>query len=109
MKRTLISPFPTGEGGRGDRGQKSKPKAGIASAARGKPPLRFPQWQGEPVPLGFSPLRTPQRQGQQVPPPAQARGSGGFAPRKNPAKPLTKHGFCDILSPELHRESGVLG
>ena len=84
---------------RGDRGRGTSafemvlsPGAGIASAAQGKPPLRFPQ-----------------RQGQPVPPPAQARGSGGFAPRKNPAKPLTKHGFCDILSPELHRESGVLG
>ena len=84
---------------RGDRGRGTSafemvlsPGAGIASAAQGKPPLRFPQ-----------------RQGQQVPPPAQARGSRGLRSRKNPAKPLTKHGFCDILSPELHRESGVLG
>ena len=42
-----------------------------------------------------------------------ASGSGagfrGLRSPKNPAKPLTKHGFCDILSPELHRESGVLG
>ena len=29
--------------------------AGIASAAGGKPPLRFPQWQVEQVPPGFSP------------------------------------------------------
>ena len=36
-------------------------------------------------------------------------GSRGLRSRKNPAKPLTKHAFCDILSPELHRESGVLG
>ena len=28
MKKTLVSPFPGGEGGRGDRGQESKPKAG---------------------------------------------------------------------------------
>ena len=39
----------------------------------------------------------------------QPRGFRGLRSRKNPAKPLTKHGFCDILSPELHRESGVLG
>ena len=39
----------------------------------------------------------------------QPRGSRGLCSRKNPAKPLTKHSFCDILSPELHRESGVLG
>ena len=84
---------------RGDRGRGTSafemvlsPGAGRTSAAQGKPPLRFPQWQVEQVPRGFSP-----------------GGSGGFAPRKNPAKPLTKHGFCDILSSELHRESGVLG
>ena len=83
----------------GDRGRGTSafemvlsPGAGRTSAAQGKPPLRFPQRQGQQVPRGFSP-----------------GGSGGFAPRKNPAKPLTKHGFCDILSPELHRESGVLG
>ena len=39
----------------------------------------------------------------------QPRGFRGLRSRKNPAKPLTKHAFCDILSPELHRESGVLG
>ena len=39
----------------------------------------------------------------------QPRGFRGLCLPKNPAKPLTKHGFCDILSPELHRESGVLG
>ena len=38
MKKTLVSPFPTGEGGRGDRGQESKPKAGWAGDKEGKPP-----------------------------------------------------------------------
>ena len=35
---TLGSPFPAGEGGRGDRGQKSKLKAGAAGDKEGKPP-----------------------------------------------------------------------
>ena len=47
---------------RGDRGRGTSafemvlsPGAGRTSAARGKPPLRFPQRQGQPVPRGFSP------------------------------------------------------
>ena len=35
---TLVSPFPAGEGGRGDRGQKGKLKAGAAGDRAGKPP-----------------------------------------------------------------------
>ena len=35
---TLVSPFPTGEGGWEDRGQKSKLKAGAAGDKEGKPP-----------------------------------------------------------------------
>ena len=35
---TLISPFPAGEGGRGDRGQESKLKAGSAGGKESKPP-----------------------------------------------------------------------
>ena len=41
MKITLIPPFPTGEGGRGDRGQESKLKAGAAGDKEGKPPSIF--------------------------------------------------------------------
>ena len=37
--KLIVSPFPTGEGGRGDRGQESKPKAGWAGEEKGKPPL----------------------------------------------------------------------
>ena len=55
MKITLIPPFPTGEGGRGDRGQKSKLKAWLAGDKEGKPPRRAPKRQGEQVPPGFSP------------------------------------------------------
>ena len=44
--KLIVSPFPTGEGGRGDRGQESKPKAGLAGEEKGKPPLRVPEWQG---------------------------------------------------------------
>ena len=36
-----VSPFPAGEGGRGDRGQKSKLKAGQAGDKKGKPPAAF--------------------------------------------------------------------
>ena len=60
---TLVSPFPAGEGGRGDRGQENRLQAGAtgnqkgtppsgptaagrASAAGAKPPLSFPQRQG---------------------------------------------------------------
>ena len=38
MKITLIPPFPTGEGGRGDRGKENKLKAGAAGDKEGKPP-----------------------------------------------------------------------
>ena len=39
---TLVSPFPAGEGGRGDRGQKSKLKTGAAGDKEGKPPPGYP-------------------------------------------------------------------
>ena len=39
---TLVSPFPGGEGGRGDRGQKSKLKTGAAGDKEGKPPPGYP-------------------------------------------------------------------
>ena len=38
IKITLVSPFPAGEGGRGDRGQKIKLKAGLAGKQESKPP-----------------------------------------------------------------------
>ena len=38
MKITLTPPFPTGEGGWGDRGQESKLKAGAAGNKEGTPP-----------------------------------------------------------------------
>ena len=37
-KITLVSPFPTGEGGWGDGGQKARLKAGAAGDKEGKPP-----------------------------------------------------------------------
>ena len=82
-----ISPFPTGEGGRGDRGQKSKLKAGATGGKRSKPPAGRHSGRSNKCRAGSAPLRTPQRQGQPVPPPAQARGSGGFAPGKIPQNP----------------------
>ena len=64
MKKTLVSPFPTGEGGRGDggrnkakggvgrRGERQAPPAGAGTARsaggkEGKPPCRVPQRQGQ--------------------------------------------------------------
>ena len=38
---TLVTPFPTGEGGWGDGGQKGKQKAGQAGDKKGKPPAAF--------------------------------------------------------------------
>ena len=38
MKITLISPFPAGEGGLGDRGKENKLKAGAAGDKESKPP-----------------------------------------------------------------------
>ena len=46
IRKQKIPPFPTGEGGWGDRGQKSKLKAGAAGDKEGKPPRRAPQRQG---------------------------------------------------------------
>ena len=68
-EKTLVSPFPTGEGGRGIGGRKVNQRqgrqarkkasppagagtAGAAGGKEGKPPLSFPQRQGEPVPPG---------------------------------------------------------
>ena len=41
MKITLIPPFPAGEGGWGDRGQKRKLKAGAAGDKEGKLPCEY--------------------------------------------------------------------
>ena len=52
---TLVSPFPAGEGGWGDRGQQRKLTAGAAGDQKGKPPLRTPQRQGQPATPGGKP------------------------------------------------------
>ena len=95
---TLVSPFPAGEGGRGDRGQKSKLKTGAAgdkegkpppgtanarraSNAGGTPPLSLLQRQVEPVPRGFSPGdargEAPCIRKQKISPFPPGRGAGG--------------------------------
>ena len=51
---TLVSPFPAGEGGRGDRGQESKLKAGQAGGKKGKPPRHLLD-----LPRGRGPSQTP--------------------------------------------------
>ena len=64
MKKTLVSPFPAGEGGRGDRGQESKPKAGLAGEEKGKPPCGCRNGRGGRRQRRQAPRRVPQRQGQ---------------------------------------------
>ena len=49
QNKLLVSPFPAGEGGWGDRGQKRKQKARSAGDKAGKPPQRIPERQGQPV------------------------------------------------------------
>ena len=51
---TLVSPFPAGEGGRGDRGQESKLKAGSAGDKESKPPRHLLD-----LPRGRGPSQTP--------------------------------------------------
>ena len=63
MKITLISPFPAGEGGWGDRGQESKLKAGAAGDKEGKPPAGHQSGRANKCRAGSAPLRAPQRQG----------------------------------------------
>ena len=41
IRKLKISPFPVGEGGRGDRGQERKLKAGLAGDKEGKPPVGY--------------------------------------------------------------------
>ena len=63
MKITLIPPFPTGEGGRGDRGKENKLKAGAAGDKEGKPPAGRHSGRDSQCRAGSAPLRAPQRQG----------------------------------------------
>ena len=50
--KLLVSPFPAGEGGRGDRGQKQNERQGRQATNRARPPLSFPPRQGQPAPPG---------------------------------------------------------
>ena len=54
IRKLKISPFPGGEGGRGDGGKK-KAKGGGGRRQRRQAPRRVPDWQVEPAPRGFSP------------------------------------------------------
>ena len=76
--KLIVSPFPTGEGGWGDRGHKSKLKAGLAGGKGGKPPFRHHSGRDSRRP---PPLR---------PPPGttaagRANAAGGKPPRRVPA------------------------
>ena len=78
--KLIVSPFPTGEGGRGDRGQESIPKARLAGGKQGEPPPGTTAAGAASTAGVQPPRRAPQRRGQQVPPPAQARGCKGRSP-----------------------------
>ena len=54
---TLVSPFPAGEGGRGDRGQKNKLKVRVGRRAQERQAPRQGVWFATPAPVppGFSP------------------------------------------------------
>ena len=77
MKITLISPFPTGEGGRGDRGQESKLKAGQAGNKEGTPPCGYHSGKDSQCRRDSAPLDFPQRQGK---PATKAAKKGGEPP-----------------------------
>ena len=79
--KLIVSPFPTGEGGRGDRGQESKLTARLAGEEKGKPPLRVPEWQGR---QATARLRPPA--GCRIGRASQCRA--GSAPGMQGAKPL---------------------
>ena len=77
---TLVSPFPAGEGGRGDRGQGSKLKAGQGGDKEGTFPAGYSGGKTSRRPVGHAPRR--------------ASGSPllpvplGFSPGMQGAKPL---------------------
>ena len=112
MKKTLVSPFPTGEGGRGDGGRKVNQRQGRQARKKASPP---PAGAGTARSAGGKegkpPRRAPQRQGQQAtnrdkPPPGawfapspsaawvQPRGCKGRSPlhEKNLGLPLPHRG-----------------
>ena len=68
--KLIVSPFPAGEGGRGDRGQESKPKAGWAGEEKGKPPL----WSQETTP--HPPCHTAKKRQKKSPEPRIRADSG---------------------------------
>ena len=77
---TLVSPFPTGEGGRGDRGRKGKLTAWSAGDKEGKPPRRRQQRRGEQARRGKPPrckptfsFPFPTREGKTFPQPVEKR------------------------------------
>ena len=57
IRKLKISPFPGGEGGRGDGGKKQSKRRGRAGGKQGKPPLRTPQWHGQSATSRTSPRR----------------------------------------------------
>ena len=78
-RNKLISPpLPTGEGGRGDRGQERKLKAGAAGDKEGKPPAGNHSGRVSRRPKPLPPRRVP-------PTPAEPATPGGKPPLRSPA------------------------
>ena len=86
--KLLVSPFPTGEGGWGDRGQESKPKAGFADGKQGKPPAGHHSGKVSRRPTGTSPRWARGSLPASVPLPAQTRGCKGRSPLHKKTKNL---------------------
>ena len=75
-----ISPFPTGEGGWGDRGQKRKLKGGLAGDQPGTPPAGHRDAPSPRSVRGTPPRRARGSPPSPVPRPAQPRGCKGRSP-----------------------------
>ena len=77
IRKQKISPFPAGEGGRGDRGQERKLKAGAAGDKEGKPPFRHHSGRVSGRPKSPSPPQGTTAAG-------RAGARAGHAPRRAP-------------------------
>ena len=82
-----ISPFPAGEGGRGNRGQKNLYGGWSSRESRGTYPFWHRKPQGHPWTRGQALRRVPHTTRQPANLPAQAQGgAGGDSPRRNKHK-----------------------
>ena len=85
IRKLKISPFPGGEGGRGDGGKK-KAKGRSGGRQGRQAPLQAPQWQVEQVPRGFSPPAGACSAGSVSAASGLMPGCRGRSPRRNKLK-----------------------